>query len=258
MRVVLSRLLCSVLLLAPCLAAAGRAEPVTVRYPQGSAHAFLSLTTLEGTMLATGEVTETVQGSRVTGRLIFRFKDSSVDDDLTVFTQRGTFRLVSDHHIQRGPAFPKPIDEFINAVTGQITTRSPDGKVTDEHVDLAPDLANGLPPNLLLNISPSTPETKLSYVAPGEKARLVHLSVKAAGSLPFTVGGLRRKAIDYTIHVELGGIAGVVAPLIGKEPADYHIWIMQGNPPVCVREEGPLYLGGPVWRIEQVSAQFKR
>ena len=232
------------------------AEPIAVRYPQGSSHGYLALKTLAGALLATGESTQTVRGDRVTSRLIFHFRDGSVDDDLTVFTQRGTFRLISDHHIQRGPSFPKPLDVLINAVTGQITSRATDGKLTEEHLNFPPDVSNGLPPNLLLNILPTAAETKISYVVPGTKPRLVHLSIKPTGSLPFTVGGMRRKATDFTIHVELGGLTGVVAPILGKAPPDYHIWLQSGAPPAFVREEGPLYEGGPIWRMEQISPTF--
>jgi hypothetical protein len=63
-------------------------------------------------------------------------------------------------------------------------------------------------------------------------------------------------AIDYVLHVELGGVAGVVAPLIGKQPGDYHIWILRGATPAFIREEGALYEGGPTWRIEQTSPVF--
>ncbi|WP_263385614.1 hypothetical protein [Granulicella arctica] len=152
--------------------------------------------------------------------------------------------------------FPKPIDFLIDGVTGNLTFRAEDGKVTQEHMDLPPNVSNGLPPILLLNILPSTPETKISYLSPGAKARLVHLSIKPTGSLPFTVGSLHRKATDFTIHVELGGVAGVVAPIIGKQPDDYHIWLQSGTPPAFVREEGPLYEYGPIWRIEQISPGF--
>lgn len=237
-------------------AAPAHAEPIPVRYPQGSSHGFLALKTLEGALIATGESTQTVRGDRVSSRLIFHFRDGSIDEDTTVFTQRGTFHLISDHHIQHGPSFPKPIDFLIDAVSGQITSRAADGKVTQEHVDLPADVSNGLPPNLLLNIRPSTAETKVSYVVPGTKPRVVRLSIKPTGSLPFTIGGLRRKATDFTIHVELGGITGVVAPIIGKDPPDYHIWLQSGTPPAFVREEGPVYEGGPIWRMEQISPTF--
>ena len=236
----------------------GHAEAIRVRYRQGSSHGFLTLKSSEGKSIATGEVTQTVREDQVTSRLLFRFRDGSVDDDLTVFTQRGTFRLLSDHHIQHGPSFPKPIDVLIEATTGQVTSRTEDGKVKVEHLDLPPDVSNGLPPNLLLNILPATPETKISYVAPGTKPRLIHVSIKPVGTRTFAVGGLRRTATDFVLHVEFGGVTGLVAPLVGKQPSDYHIWILPGHPPAFIREQGQLYEGGPIWIMEQISASFPR
>jgi hypothetical protein len=249
-------LFCAVLTFA--ITASLNAEPIPVRHPQGYAHGFLVLKTTAGTPIATGDVTQTIRGGRVTSRVIFHFRDGSLDDETTVFSQRGTFRLISDHHIQRGPSFPKPMDVLIDAVTGQITSCSEDGKSTREHLDLPPDVSNGLPPNLLLNILPSTRETKLSFVAPTAKPRLISVSIKPSGEVPFSVGGTARNAIDYVLHVELGGLAGAIAPIIGKQPADYHIWILGGTAPAFIREEGQLYEGGPIWRIEQVSPTFSR
>ncbi len=232
------------------------ADPISVRHPQGASHGFLALKTLDGKRIAIGDATSVAQGERITSRLIFRFRDGSIDDDTTIFSQRGTVRLISDHHIQHGPSFPNPVDVFIDAATGQITSHTEDGKITQEHLDLPPDVANGLPPNLLLNILPTTPETTLSYVAPTAKPRLVHLVIKPGGKVPFTIGGSHREATDYIIRVELGGLAGVIAPLMGKQPADYHVWIYAGTTPAFIREEGQLYLGGPIWRMEQISPTF--
>lgn len=248
---------CFGLLLAAALLRADLlADPVPVRHVQGSAHGFVVLKTLEGARIAIGDMTQVVHGDQVTSRLIFRFRDGSVDDDITVFSQRGVFRLISDHHIQHGPSFPKPIDILIDALTGQITSCTRDGKVTRDHLDLPADISNGLPPNLLMNILPSAPETKLSFVAPGTKPRLIHVLIKPAGGVPFSVGGTPRKAVDYVLHVELGGVTGIIAPIIGKQPADHHIWILGGTSPAFIREEGQLYEGGPVWRIEQISPAF--
>ena len=36
-----------------------------------------------------------------------------------------------------------------------------------------------------------------------------------------------------------------------------HIWLRDGVPPALIREEGPPYEGGPIWRIEQVSPSFR-
>lgn len=242
-----------------CAAAPGLrawADPIPVRYPQGSSHGFVALKTLKGTRIATGDVTQTVQGDRVTSRCTFRFRDGSIDDETTVFSQRGTFRLISDHHIQHGPSFPKPIDVLIEASTGEITSRTKEGKIRHDHLDLPADVSNGLPPNLLLNVLPSAAETRISFVAPGDKPRLIHVSIKCAGDVPFVIGDFKRKANDYVLHVELGGVTGIVAPMIGKQPADYHIWILGGASPAFIREEGQLYEGGPIWRIEQISPTF--
>jgi hypothetical protein len=232
------------------------ADPVPVRHPQGSAHGFVALRTLEGTLIATGDMTQSVRGDLVTSRLVFHFRDGSIDDDTTVFSQRGVFRLISDHHIQHGPSFPKVTDVLINALSGEIISRTKDGETRKDHIDLPPDVSNGLPPNLLMNILPTVPETKLSFVAPTEKPRLIHVSIKSAGKVPFTVGGTKRQATDFLLHVELGGITGMVAPIVDKQPPDYHIWILTGVSPAFIREEGPLYEGGPVWRIEQLSPKF--
>ncbi len=244
------------LLAAVLLAANLTADPVPVRHPQGSSHGFVVLKTLEGKRLAIGDVTQSVAGDRVTSRLFLRFRDGSVDDDRTVFTQRGVFRLIRDHHIQRGPSFPRPIDVLIDALTGEITSRGEGGKVRHDHLDLPPDIANGLPPSLLMNVDPAAKETKLPFVAPTEKPRLIHVSIKPAGEVPFALGGTPRKAMDYILHIELGGLTGIVAPVIGKQPSDFHIWILTGPFPAFVREEGALYEGGPIWRIEQISPSF--
>jgi hypothetical protein len=57
----------------------------------------------------------------------------------------------------------------------------------------------------------------------------------------------------FVLNIELGGIAGMVAPLIGKSPPEIQIWIIGGQAPAFVREEGPLYQGGPIWTIQLTS-----
>jgi hypothetical protein len=46
-----------------------------------------------------------------------------------------------------------------------------------------------------------------------------------------------------------------VAPLIGKQPPDIHIWILKSEAPTFLEFEGPLYKDGPVWRIEGIAPQ---
>ncbi len=141
----------------------------------------------------------------------------------------------------------------IKATTGQVTVRYQDNdheKVDTEHMDLPPDLANGLILTVLKNISPDTKETKVSYVGGAPKPRLVHLSITPNGEEPFSVAGGRHKATRFTEKVEIGGIAGMIAPLIGKKPADSNVWVVHEGAPAFVRADEALYVGGPIWRIE--------
>jgi hypothetical protein len=242
-----------------CLLAAATqvsADPVPVRRTQGTFHGFLVLKTLEGATLAAGDLIQVAHGNRVTSRLIFHFRDGSLDDQTTVFTQRGVFRLVSNHHIQRGPSFPNPLDMFIDAATGQITSRDKDGKTIQNHLDLPADIANGLPLVLLLNLDPAAPPARLSMIAPTEKPRLIHLLVATEGEDSLTIGGISQKATKYRIKIELGGITGLVAPIVGKQLSDIHVWVLGGDAPAFVREEGQFYEGGPVWRIELTAPVF--
>jgi hypothetical protein len=233
------------------------AESIPVRHMQGTVHGFLALRSKEGRVLAVGDLFQVVRGDRVTSRLLLRFKDGSVDDETTVFSQRGNFQLITDHHIQKGPSFPHPMDLSIDTRSGQVTVRSPgkDGKeeVKSEHFDLPPDVANGLILSIATNLRPDTPETKVSMVVATPKPRLVKVAISPNGEEPFSLVGSRRKAMRFTLKIELGGVAGVVAPLIGKAPPEIQIWIIGGIAPAFVKEEGPLYQGGPVWTIQLTS-----
>ncbi len=238
-----------------------RADPVPVRYPEGSTHGFLALRSLEGKLLASGDLTQVIRGNEVVSHLVFSFKDGSLDDDTTVFSQRGAFRLISDHHIQRGPIFPHPINVSIQATTGQVTVRYKEKdreKIEVDHLDLPADLANGVIFDILKNILPDAKETRLSYVGADPKPRLVHLSITPQGEDIFSVAGARHKAIRFTMKVQLGGMVGMVAPLIGKQPADTNVWMVGGIAPAFVKAEGPLYMGGPIWSIEMTGPVWDR
>jgi hypothetical protein len=232
-------------------------EQVLVHYAEGLLHGLVALRTLEGSTLADGDLIQTVHGTRVTSRLVFHFKDGSLHDETAVFSQRRTFSLLSDHLIQKGPSFPHPVDMSIDAVKGQVTVRYTDDrgqeKVEAEHVDMPPDLANGLILTLLKNIRSEAPPKAFSYVAATPKPRLVKLALSTAGEEPFSTGSIARKAIHYVLKVDIGGLAGLVAPLLGKQPPDFHVWIVDGEAPAFVKAEQPLYNDGPVWRIELVA-----
>jgi hypothetical protein len=237
------------------------AESIPVRYPEGTTHGFLALRTLEGKLLASGELTEVLHENHVVSHLVFRFKDGSVDDDTAVFSQRGTFRLISDHHVQKGPSFPHPTNVLINAATGQVTVRYRDKdreKAETDHLDLPPDLGNGILLILLKNILPDTKETKVSYVGAAPKPRLVHLSITPNGEETFSVAGARHRATLFVVKAEIGGIAGMIAPLIGKQPSDAKVWVVGEGAPAFVRADEALYVGGPIWSIQMTGPEWGR
>jgi hypothetical protein len=235
---------------------AAHAEEIKVLHPQGAAHGFVDVVTLDGKRIAVGDLLQSVRGSVVSSELVVHFFDGSLDDETTVYSQHETFRFLSDHHVQRGPSFPKPTDVTIDARKSLITSTDEAGHVTQTHFDMPADTYNGLASTLLMNLPAKAQDTRIAVVVAGDKPRLIHLSMKNSGEASFSLGGVPRKATNFVVHIELGGVAGVVAPVIGKEPPDYHVLIMTGPYPAFIREEGPLYQGGPIWRMQQVSATF--
>ncbi len=247
------------LLLLPALRPS-TAEPIPVQYPQGTIRGFLVIRTEAGAPIGYGELNQTVQGERVTSHLVYRFRDGSLDDETAVFTQNRVFQLISDHHIQRGPFFSKPLDILVQS-NGEVTTRTleKDGSEKSEttHIDLPPDLSNGIIGTLILNISPKSPGLKLGMVVPVGKGRLIHLAVSPSGEGSFScVSGDRCKAAIFEIKPELGGVVGVIAPIIGKQPDNIYLWVLEGTAPAFVREVGQLAEGGPVVSIELAGAVF--
>ena len=115
------------------------------------------------------------------------------------------------------------------------------------------DLANGLVPTLIKNLRPDAPPAEVSIVVATPKPRLVKLIITAQGAEPFSVAGSAREATNYLVRVKIGGVAGVVAPILGKQPPDTHIWILGGEAPAFVKSEVVSYMGGPMWRIELAS-----
>jgi hypothetical protein len=238
------------------------AEQIPVRHVEGRIRGFLVLRNLNNDILASGDLVQEAKGNRVTNELTFRFEDGSLHQETSIFSQRRTFQLISYHLVQKGRAFKRAMDLTLNAASGQVVVRytDDDGKAKSktERMDLPADIANGLVTTLLGNIDPARPKTTLSMVVGTPEPRLVKLEISPAGEAPFSIGGSGRKGIHYVIKMDIGGISGVIAPLIGKEPPDTHVWMIPGKAPGFLRSEGPLFAGGPTWRIELASPEWPR
>jgi hypothetical protein len=232
-------------------------ESIPVRYVEGQVHGFLTLRTLDGALIADGDSTQASHGGTVTNRVVFHFKDGSLQDETTVFSQKGAFHILSDHLVQKGPAFKRQVDLSLNGSTGLVAVRYRDDdgqeKVADARLELPLNLANGIVPVLLRNIAPGAQSTAASMVVAAPKPQLAKLAISAEGEDWFVTGGARHKATRYVVKVEIGGVRGAVAPLVGKQPPDTHVWILGGSSPSFVKSEGPSCEGCPIWRTELVS-----
>lgn len=239
-----------------------RAQPPAVRHPEGVTHGFLLLRTLENETLAVGDLIQNSNGDRVTSQVVFRFKDGSVHDERVSFSQKRRFRMLEYRLSQKGPAFKTQTELFINGTSGEVTVHSWDEKgkekVESSHEKLPADLANGMIPILTKNLPTDGSAPTLSLLVATPKPRLTKLEIGREGEDAFGVGGSSRKATRYVVKISIRGVAGIVAPLIGKEPPDIHVWVLEGEAPTVLKSEGPLYEGGPVWRIELISPEWAK
>lgn len=243
---------------ATLLRAADAGTPVTVRHREGTIHGFLALRTTEGEAVAFGDISQTTKGNNVTTHLIFHFKDGSLHDETVTFSQNRAFRLLRYKLVQKGPAFPMQLDVSMDGPNNQVTVHSTqDGKDKDEssHVTLPTTISNGLLSILVKNLPPDV-ETKLSMVAFTPKPQVVTLAFTSDGEENFSIGGASRKVTRYNMKIEIGGIKGVIAPVVGKQPPDTKFWVLGGEAPAFLMSQGPLFYGGPIWRIELSSPTY--
>ncbi len=137
------------------------AQTVAVRYREGVSHGFLVLRTQEGKPIADGESMQVARGDRITTHMQFRFTDGSIYEQTTVFSQHGTFRLLSDHVLQKGPTFKRPMETAIDATSGQVTVRYTDDgkeKVLTERLELPPRCVQRYPINVVKERSTKYPQ----------------------------------------------------------------------------------------------------
>jgi hypothetical protein len=92
-------------------------------------------------------------------------------------------------------------------------------------------------------------------VAASTSPRIVELHISPAEEKAVKVGTNTYKAQHYVIKVKIKGLAGVIAPMVGKQPPDTEIWIAKSQAPSFLESEGPLSQDTPVWRIELAAPE---
>jgi len=236
------------------------AEQVPVRHVQRPLHRFMVARSEDGRTIASGEFSQVVQGDEVSMRLTYRFVDGSIDDESTTYTQQGKFRLVRNHHIQKGPFFSRPIDFAVEAATGTVTSRTIDknGKilVEEKQMNLPEDLANGFAGTLLLNVSRNTSPFRVGMLAPVSGGRLIRLLISPEDEQTVHLEEQAFKATVFRIHPELGGIVSVIARLLGLQPKDVMVWVLEGEEPAVAVIVGQLGGYGPVVSSDLVGTSF--
>ena len=192
-------------------------------------------------------------------RLPLHFKDGSLYDETLTFSQNRVFRLEAYRLTQRGPSFPLTEVAF-DRVSGRYTARTQDGKdgkveTAGGELEMPDDLYNGMALTLLKNL-PAGATAAAHMVAFTPKPRVIKMGLAQEGTDSARVAGANRKANRYLVKLEVGGLTGVVASLVGKDPPDLRYWLIPGQVPAFGKFEGAMFLNGPTWRIEQIPIEW--
>lgn len=233
------------------------AESIPVKHVEGAFHAFLLMRSEDGKPVAVGDFDQTVKGQQLNGHLKFRFNDGSIYEETTVFTQRGVFRVLSDHLLQTGPSFKNPIEVWIDSASNQVKVRdTKDGKnnITTNHLAIPADLVNGILPTIVKDFSGAQHTVSMLVATP--KPRIVKLVITPQNEDSFLIEGTKYQATQYVAKVEIGGVSGAVAPIVGKQPPDSHLWVLNAAVPIFLRSTGPICSDNVVWQIELVSPSW--
>jgi hypothetical protein len=240
-------------------AAAVEAEPQRVRLPEGNVHGFLLVRTLAGETLGYGELVQKPTRGVITSRLLLHFNDGSLYDETVTFSQKEVFRLESYRLVHRGPSFPTT-DIAFDRTSGQYRVRQQDKPDSEEKtasgsLEMPPDLYNGMASTVMKNLPRGTSAT-VQLVTFTPEPRLVMMELKPEGEEQGQVGKAAKVVTRYLVKLELGGLTGLMAPVLGKQPPDLRYWLVTGDVPAFVRFEGPMFLHGPVWRLEPTMVQL--
>jgi hypothetical protein len=236
------------------------AAPVAVRFAEGVTHGFLLLRTVDGGLIASGDLLQVARGGKVESRMVFRFKDGSLFDETVVFTQQRVFAMQSYHLVQRGPAFAEDTEISLQRASGKYyvkTTSHKDGReeAIDGTLELPPDVYNGIVITVVKNL-PKGASATVHLVAFTPKPLLIELELELVGEHKMMVGQLTKTAIHYVLKPHPGPWLELFAKLLGRMPSDYHVWIVTEGAPTFARFEGPLNPTGAVWRIELTSPRW--
>ena len=109
----------------------------------------------------------------------------------------------------------------------------------------------------VIRITPANAEPfRVGMLAPVGGGRLIQLLISPEGEQPTYTAGQTHKATVFRIHPEIGGIVGVIARLIGLQPKDVMVWVLEGEDPAVLRIVGQLGGYGPVVNSDLEGISF--
>lgn len=231
------------------IASGASAEPVVVRVPEGAAHGFVVLRGERGEVIAHGELVQTPHAEGLRSRLAFRFADGSLYDETVTFSQARVFRLLAYTLVQRGPSFPEASEVAFDRGSGRYRVRTGADEPAEGPLELPEDLHNGMTGMLLRNL-PAGASANGHIVAFTPKPRLLRSTMRPDGEAGYFVGDAARIASRYLVTFDIGGLTGVVASALGKNPPELRFWISRGPAPAFLKFEGAMFEKGPTWTID--------
>lgn len=225
-------------------------------------HGFLVLRSGNDETIAQGELLQVAHRDRVDSRLVLNFKDGSLYDEKVSFSQRRVFTMLSYQLIQRGPSFPDTLDASMDRKTGEYQVRARSGtdgpeELISGRLEFPPDVYNGMIVTVLRNLARGENE-KVQFVTFMPKPKLIELELLPVADETVLVGDQSKHATQYVLKPQIGSLVHFFGSLLGKLPSDfrYHFWILSEGVPAFVRFDGPLYLNGPMWRLELLSPRL--
>lgn len=154
------------------------AEPVAVSKSEGIVHGFLSLRSLEGDLLATGDLIQVPNQERIESPLVFHFLDGSTHDERVVFSQKKVFRLETIISCKKVPRF----------TTAQRTEKTRERPRVRS--SFPSDVYNGMFFTLLKSLDAHIPEEakrKVTMVVFTPDPRMVSIEISSQGEDPFRI-----------------------------------------------------------------------
>lgn len=236
------------------------ATPIEVRLKEGVTQGYLSVSVPGGPRIAEGEVSQVATGAdRLVSRMVLRFNDGSRYNETVIFSQQKVFKLLRYSVDQKGPSFAQELHFDLDGATGAYTVvegaASKEKSSRTGNMELPPDVYNGMTVMVLKNL-PESGQASFSIVSVDQEPTLYPVMVRPIDVDAVKTGNRKGEAVHYVLQPTVKWLKRALVWLFSKTIPEYHFWLITHDVPAFTKFEGPLYTGGPIWRIEQISPRL--